>query len=228
MYHIDRFENHDELVTHMGFIFSCQNPRCRFRFPDGSLSDVHHCPKCGGPLQIIETQAQPILSENNEKVSNPVIDLLLDNIRSAYNVGAIIRTANAVGVQQLHFLGITPTPDNPKVQKTALGSTFGDNWRQYWSYTEFLSVIDRSSYDIYCLEGGSNSQPLFDLQLDQRRRYVLVLGNERNGVDPLIMRECDAVVHLPMLGSKTSLNVSVACGIALYWIRFIAPKKSDK
>jgi len=149
------------------------------------------------------------------------IELLLDNIRSAYNVGAILRTADSVGVKHVHLLGITPTPDHPKVQKTALGAETVLNWSQYWTYPDFLKTIDRNTYRILCLDGGENSKLLFDQIFDTDYSFLVVVGNEIQGIDPEIIDHADSIVYLPMLGFKRSLNVSVACGIALYWLRFL-------
>ncbi|NPV57584.1 MAG: TrmH family RNA methyltransferase [Anaerolineae bacterium] len=153
---------------------------------------------------------------------------MLDNIRSAYNVGAIMRTADGAGVNRIHLLGITPTPDNPKVQKTALGAGTTIAWSQYWSYSEFLAQNQRYQYQVLGLEGGQQSSPLFDLPVNSDFHYLLVIGNEIQGINPEIISDANSIVYLPMLGAKRSLNVSVACSIALYWLRFISQGRDGR
>jgi tRNA G18 (ribose-2'-O)-methylase SpoU len=129
----------------------------------------------------------------------------------------MFRTSDGAGVKKLYVCGITPTPEHPKMVKTGLGA----EWSVPWSYhTNALAVVKElkeKGYVVYALESTETSISLFDLALrDSNQPLALVVGNEVTGVDPDILALCDKVVHIPMLGYKHSLNVSIAFGIAVY------------
>jgi len=125
---------------------------------------------------------------------------VLDNVRSALNTGTILRAAEGAGLDHVHLCGITPTPDNPKVIKTALGSEF-------------------SVAQLWVVEVAATAEPLLTQPPPTPDATVaVVVGNEVTGVDPALIERADRLVHLPMVGTKTSLNVGVAFGIAAYWL----------
>lgn len=198
-------------------------PECKFRFPvSNPAQDKEICPKCGSPTQSTEfSQPDDSLPAENQKPYSPEIAVLLDNIRSSFNVGAIFRTADGAGVFHIYLCGITPTPDNPKITKTALGSEYAIPWTQEWNSLEIITKLKESNFTIFALEASQKSTSLFDIgkQLIQHP-LLLVVGNEVNGIDPEIFERCDQTIHIPMLGSKKSLNVAVAFGIAVYTLRF--------
>jgi len=140
--------------------------------------------------------------------------LLLDNIRSAYNVGSIIRSCDAFGVKEIYFSGITPDWDDPKVKKTSLGAERNING---FICTDTILKIKDLKLDgnkIVGLEIHKNA-----VNLDQyavSKNTVLVVGNEVSGLSEDVISCCDRLLQIPMSGVKESLNVSVATGIALY------------
>ncbi len=199
--------------------FACTNSRCKLRFPlEAELFDGRYCPRCGAPLERQETGI-PALKP--PPVPKPGFELIgaLDNIRSAHNVGAIFRTADGVGLSELLLGGITPTPDKqPSISKTALGAEKSIKWSHRPNLPEALAEFKANKCLILALEyaTGACDLQVFQLSLPSPRQVVLVVGSEPAGVDPAIQQMADQVLYIPMAGEKTSLNVSVAFGIAIY------------
>jgi tRNA G18 (ribose-2'-O)-methylase SpoU len=160
------------------------------------------------------------------------VEALLDNIRSLRNVGSMFRTADGAGLAHLYLGGVTPSPEHPKLAKTALGAERSVPWSRHPDACVAAAELCAGGRRLWALEGGPRSLSIFDpavaLAAAERRAseqpVVLVLGHEVSGVDPRIVDQCERVIHLPMMGIKDSLNVSVALGIAAYVLRFgLAP-----
>ncbi len=201
------------------FFFQCSNSRCGLRFPlDIELYDGRYCPRCGAPLERHEAA---ILAQKPPAAPKPEFKVIgaLDNIRSAYNVGAIFRTADGAGLSELLLGGITPTPDEqPAISKTSLGAEKSIKWSYCPNLPEVLADLKANKCLILALEATPGASSMQALLLSQSLpdQVVLVVGSEPAGVDPAILRIADQVVYIPMNGDKTSLNVSVAFGIAVY------------
>lgn len=152
--------------------------------------------------------------------------LILHDIRSAHNVGSMFRTADGAGVDEIILSGYTPCPPkgdalylsdaDKALRKTALGAEVTMPWRQVASLPRLLTKLHRDGYEIVALEQMPGSVSYRDYQ--PKESVALIVGNEVGGVAPTILKRCDAVIEIPMHGSKNSLNVSVATGIALYQI----------
>ncbi len=201
-------------------IRECRQALCRFRYPVAAFPEPQEaCPRCGGPTRLL-SYPQPLAPEARSVPPLPLA-VLLDNIRSAYNVGAIFRTADGAGVTHLHLCGITPTPDHPKVAKTALGAEGSLAWSQHANGLDAARALVERGHVLWALEKGLGAAPLFQLSPQGAPRpLVLVVGNEISGVDPAILALCQRQVALPMAGVKGSLNVAVAFGVAVYWLAF--------
>ena len=147
--------------------------------------------------------------------------LLLDNLRSTLNVGSIFRTADGAGVAHIYCCGTTPTPEHPKIVKTGLGAEGFIPWTYYRNALDVPELED-TGVEIISLEATSTSADLFIeiTQIDIDKSVLLILGNEISGIDPALMQRSHRVLALPMLGNKSSLNVAVAAGIAMYALRF--------
>ncbi|MEM9452704.1 MAG: TrmH family RNA methyltransferase [Myxococcota bacterium] len=224
----------------------CSSTRCGLCFPvaEGSaLGD--RCPACGAPT---EATGEPYLTHGVRTVSDHPpglavgsvcgsvsgspgglrVEVLLDNVRSLRNVGSMFRTADGAGVAHLHLGGITPTPEHPKLAKTSLGAERSVPWSRAPDACAAAADLRARGRRLWALEGGPRSTSLFDPQVatactelrEKGQGLVLVLGHEVSGVDPRIVDQCERVLHLPMLGHKDSLNVSVTLGVAAYWLRF--------
>ncbi|MEN8172883.1 MAG: TrmH family RNA methyltransferase [Chloroflexota bacterium] len=201
----------------------CQDQDCRFRFPvmAGTVA-LDSCPKCGGPIQQMGKPYARHTVGSGDTPPNPVeMHVLVDNVRSIHNVGSIFRTAEAVGISQLYLCGMTPTPDNPRLAKTSIGAEGMIGW-QYSSngLATALNLKDQGM-KLMAIEGGEQAKSLFEEQaLTGDPTVVLVFGNELAGIDPGILAICDQILYIPMGGLKESLNVSVAFGIAAYYLRY--------
>ena len=191
------------------------------RFPAPSGASIHACPRCGSNLDKVDI---PFSSQRVEPdvvpVTGPEVDIVLDNVRSAFNVGSILRTADGAGIRHAYLCGITPTPENPKVAKTALSSEFVTPWEYTTNAIDLVHCLKGQGLAIWALEGGTDAVSILDALKEPPSTLALVAGNELAGVDPQVLGLCDRVVSLPMLGFKRSLNVAVAFGIAMYLLRF--------
>jgi len=148
-------------------------------------------------------------------------EAILDNIRSAWNVGSIFRTADGTGVKMLHLCGITPTPENTKVSKTALGAEVNIPWRKSNNGVQLARQLKSSGYQLWALEDLPGAQDLFTHAIDlPLTMVVLIVGNEVSGIDPGIIELCDRVISIPMVGRKQSYNVAVAFGIAVSFLLY--------
>lgn len=161
--------------------------------------------------------------------------LITNNIRSAHNVGSLLRTADAAGVEKVIFTGITPYPKragdtrlphiaegaHKQISKTALGAEATVKWEYFADIAEAINVLKRQNYQIVALEQAPNSTPLFNWQ--PKFPVALIIGHEVTGVEKSVLELCDQIVEIPQYGSKESLNVSVAAGVALYHLLSLQP-----
>ena len=205
-------------------MLQCENPDCRFRCPSNlSTSSLAACPLCGRPVHAV---SQPFINAKTLKSvpesAQPPLHILLDNLRSTLNVGSIFRTADGAGVTQIHLCGTTPTPDHPKIAKTGLGAEGTMMWDYHPNGLDFVMESKRNGFFVIVLEASGFSRSIFtapESNIAQDQPVLLVVGNEVSGVDPLILDAADLVLAIPMHGSKSSLNVAVAFGIAVYTIQ---------
>lgn len=209
-------------------IRQCENPACGLRYP---MTEGHpfgeRCPLCLGSTRM-ELQ-RPLNPDVGFSPSPPThlaegegnkLEALLDNVRSAWNVGAIFRTADALGVRRLHLCGITPTPENAAVAKTALGADSSVLWTASKNAVMAAENLKADGCQLWALEQDERAVSTTDLFTDSRIRadfplIVLIVGNEITGVDPALLDLCDQIIYIPMRGQKRSLNVEVAFGVAV-------------
>jgi 23S rRNA (guanosine2251-2'-O)-methyltransferase len=207
----------------IGYYRECTNIDCGFRYPDiNSKNEIGYCPKCG-EMTIIASHV--ISNHKNQITSDESQEILpfLDNIRSVYNVGSIIRTCEGFGIREIILSGITPTPDHPRMDKTGLGSIPGIKWRYANNGFQMVASLKEAGFQIISLESTSDAIPINQAMHEiLHSRICLVIGNENLGIDPDIQRISDLVVAIPMSGIKESFNVSVAFGIAAYHLAIVA------
>lgn len=146
------------------------------------------------------------------------LTVVLDNVRSLNNIGAIFRTCDAFAVESLALCGITATPPSPEIHKTALGAEDSMEWRHYDSTLDCVAELKALGYHICCLEQVKGSVSLEAFEPERGQKYALVLGHEVHGVDQRIVDLCDTCIEIPQRGTKHSLNVSVSGGIAIWHI----------
>lgn len=140
--------------------------------------------------------------------------VLLDNVRSMYNVGAFFRAADGVGLKKLCLCGITAHPPKKAISKTALGAEESVPWEHDWDAVKMAEGLRRSGFEIAAIETSLHSVDLFDWQ--PRFPVCVAFGNEIDGLRPELLAMADTHVRIPMLGRKNSLNVATAGGIVLY------------
>lgn len=155
--------------------------------------------------------------------------LIIHNVRSAYNVGSLFRTADGAGVDTVILSGYTPSPAKDGVQfltqaekeiaKTALGAERVMKWSRESSFSRRVKKLHAEGFTLVALEQDAKS--IDYREYTTNKNIALLVGNEVNGLDRRVLKQCDAIIDLPMYGSKNSLNVSVAGGIALYFLSSI-------
>jgi tRNA G18 (ribose-2'-O)-methylase SpoU len=153
------------------------------------------------------------LDEASELPRFPIIGVL-DHIRSAHNVGSIFRTADGARLEELILCGYTPTPPHKHLAKTALRAVESVPWRHCETVEEAIELLKKRGVQVLGLEYTASSSLLYDFE--PQFPIALVAGNEAEGLSSEVLSLCDGTVHLPMHGLKTSLNVSVAFGVAAY------------
>jgi tRNA G18 (ribose-2'-O)-methylase SpoU len=162
-----------------------------------------------------EISAKRILAEQVGNASRIPIIVVVDNIRSLYNVGSIFRTSDGAMIEKLILAGFTPHPPRKEIEKTALGSTQSIPW-EYAKYSaDAIKILKNHGYKICCLELTDKSIPYYDVKAADFP-LCLVIGNEITGVSKEIIETCDSAIEIPMYGIKQSLNVAVAYGIAVF------------
>jgi len=198
----------------------CEWEGCLFRFPTQvGMPGGNRCPKCGAATHIV---AHPVGDTGPSPARDGTIIVgVLDNIRSIHNVGSIFRSADGAGLQHLFLSGITATPSHPKLTKAALGAQERVSWTHALNGPVLARALKQEGYQLLAVETDAMAQSLFDDALSLRGQpLAIVVGNERAGIDPGILEQCQYMVSLPMGGAKRSLNVAVAFGIVAYHLRY--------
>ena len=174
------------------------------------------CPGCGRLLTAADGSAFTSRSQPAEVRTSILASALLENIRSLHNVGSIFRTAEAAGFERLYLAGITGTPPRDEISKTALGAEEVIEWEYAQTALDVISAIRGSGVQVIALERAEGA---VDYREDiWRPPLCVIVGNEVAGVSPEVLAEADVVASLPMSGVKSSLNVSVAFGVAAYHV----------
>jgi tRNA G18 (ribose-2'-O)-methylase SpoU len=165
-----------------------------------------------------EELGRPTLEEcaNIDKLP---VTVILDNVRSAQNVGSFFRTADAFGIEHIALCGISATPPNREIHKTALGAEMSVAWSYYPTTLECVERLRAEGYRIIAIEQIENSTMLNTFRAEDGVKYALVFGNEVDGVDQAVADVVDGAIEIPQVGIKHSLNVSVSAGI-LMWEMF--------
>lgn len=142
--------------------------------------------------------------------------IVLDNVRSALNVGSAFRTADAFALEQIFLCGITATPPHREILKTALGATETIRWKYFRTTPEALEHLKKEGWIPVAVEQADRSVLLQDFRIDPEKKYALIFGNEVSGVSDEVMNEVDNAIEIPQFGTKHSLNISVSIGIAVW------------
>lgn len=193
---------------------------CGLRYP---LMDGHafgtRCPICMGETRLIlsrELNYEPKPARPDQPIRSGTLAVLLDNIRSAWNVGSIFRSADGFGFAHAYVCGITPTPDIEAVTKTALGAEDSVPWSYHKDAVKLVKGLKKEGWKIMALEDDERAKELGWETKNGDQKAVLIMGSEVTGVDPELLGLCDDVFYIPMRGEKKSFNVAMAFSIAAY------------
>lgn len=162
-----------------------------------------------------EELGRPTLEECATQDKLPVV-IVLDNVRSAQNVGSFFRTADAFGIGRIALCGISATPPNREIHKTALGAEQSVEWSYHPTTLECIESFRQEGYRIIAIEQIEGATMLNNFRAESTERYALVFGNEVDGVDQAVADIVDGAIEIPQVGIKHSLNVSVSAGILMW------------
>ena len=142
--------------------------------------------------------------------------VVLDNVRSLHNVGSVFRTGDAFLIEAVYLCGITSTPPQAEIHKTALGAEDSVDWKYFEDTHDALKELKEARYSVFAIEQAEGSTMLPDFNTKPGIKYAVVLGNEVKGVQQSVVDACDGCIEIPQFGTKHSLNVSVTAGIVIW------------
>lgn len=177
-------------------------------------------------LRTIEMHRMSV--QQFKEASKIPLTVVLDNVRSLHNVGAVFRTADAFRVSRVMLCGITACPPSPEIHKTALGGEDSVEWQYFESATDAVAQLHAEGVAVCSVEQAEGSTMLNDLHIDPSKEYAVVLGNEVKGVSQEVVDRSDMCIEIPQYGTKHSLNVSVAAGIIMWeFARALTPTLNE-
>ena len=155
------------------------------------------------------------VEEFKQSHKTPVI-AVLENIRSAYNVGSVFRTADAFLLEAIYITGYTCVPPHKEIKKTALGAEESVTWKHFANASEAISSLKKDGYKVYAVEQAMNSHQLQLVDFKNNDKIAVIFGNEVTGVEQETILQCDGCIEIPQLGTKHSLNIAVSAGIVVW------------
>lgn len=155
------------------------------------------------------------VDEFKEIQKTPLV-IVLDNVRSANNVGSVFRTADAFALGGLHLCGITACPPQKDIRKTALGASDSVQWTHHAHTIEAVHQLKSEGYQIIAIEQAEGSVFLQDFEVDVSSKYAVVFGHEVKGVSDEVMKLVDSCIEIPQFGTKHSLNIAVSVGVVIW------------
>ena len=163
----------------------------------------------------MEELGRKSVEEFRESVKFPII-VVLENIRSAYNVGSVFRTADAFLIEAIYIIGYTSQPPHKEIKKTALGAEESVIWKHFTTSAEAIADLKENRYNIYAVEQTEGSFKLNAIGFDGDEKMAVIFGNEKAGVEQSTISLCDGCIEIPQLGMKHSLNIATAAGVVLW------------
>lgn len=155
------------------------------------------------------------VEEFKESAKIPII-IILENIRSAYNVGSVFRTSDAFLIEAIYITGYSAKPPHKEIKKTALGAEETVNWQHFSNAAEAIAAVRELGYNVYAAEQAEGSYQLNAIVIEQDEKIAVVFGNEVTGVEQSTIALCDGCIEIPQLGMKHSLNIATAAGVVLW------------
>lgn len=165
-------------------------------------------------LKTIEIER--ISVEEFQQAEKTPLVVVLDNVRSMYNIGSVFRTADAFRIEEVLLCGITATPPSNEIHKTALGAEESVEWKYFNDTMDAVSYLKEKGYMLCAIEQCEGSVMLNEFQIEVGERYAVFMGNEVKGVQQCVIDECDKCIEIPQYGTKHSMNVSVTAGIVMW------------
>ena len=162
------------------------------------------------------TEMNRLTVEEFKEAKKIPLAVVLDDVRSLHNIGAVFRTSDAFLVDCIYLCGITATPPHPEMHKTALGAEYTVDWKYFQHTEDAVNELRTMGYTLFAIEQCEGSILLDKLVLEPDKKYAVVLGNEVKGVKQEVVNLCDGCIEIPQFGTKHSLNVSVTAGIIIW------------
>ncbi len=157
-----------------------------------------------------------ISTEEFKEAEKLPLVIVLDNVRSLNNVGSVFRTSDAFRIEKIYLCGITATPPNREIHKTALGAEDSVDWEYAQDTLEVIEKLQAARYRIFAAEQTENSHSLEEFRLNETDKYAIVFGNEVKGVRQDVIDRSEGCIEIPQFGTKHSFNISVSVGIVLW------------
>lgn len=162
------------------------------------------------------TEMNRLTVEEFKEADKLPLVVVLDEVRSLHNIGAVFRTSDAFLVNRIYLCGITATPPHPEMHKTALGAEYTVDWKYMKRTQDAVQELHKEGYTVLAIEQCKGSTSLDNLSLEKNKKYAIIMGNEVKGVQQEVVDLCDGCIEIPQYGTKHSLNVSVTAGIVLW------------
>ena len=172
----------------------------------------------------MEELGRKTVEEFRQTTKNPII-VVLENIRSAYNVGSVFRTADAFLVESIFICGYSAKPPHKEIKKTALGAEETVVWKHFKTTAEAIEKLKSQNYKVFAVEQAEKSYKLQDIEYMPDEKIAVIFGNEVTGVEQTTIDSCDGCIEIPQFGMKHSLNIATAAGVVLWELLKIRIKK---
>ena len=162
------------------------------------------------------TELGRVSIEEFKKSKKAPFIFVLDNVRSANNVGSVFRTADGFASSAVYLCGITAKPPHKDIHKTALGATESVNWKYFENTLQAVDELQEKGYRVISVEQATDSLSIFDLEIEAEGKYAFIFGNEVKGVGQEVIDVSDACLEIPQYGTKHSFNIAVTAGIVIW------------
>lgn len=166
--------------------------------------------------KIRTIEMQRLTVDEFRQIEKLPLVVVLDDVRSMYNIGSVFRTCDAFRVEGIALCGISCTPPSTEIHKTALGAEESVAWTYYATALDAVNHLRQEGYEVLAIEQVEHSTKLQTFNAEKGKKYAVVLGNEVKGVHQEVVDACDGCLEIPQLGTKHSMNVSVTAGIVIY------------
>lgn len=192
---------------------------------DKALHDHRHAELTSDMKKLKTIEMQRLSVEEFHAAEKMPLVVVLDDVRSLYNVGSVFRTGDAFRIESVYLCGITVKPDTcsdsalRELHKTALGAEDSVDWKYFPTAMEAVNDLKANGYEVLAVEQCHGSKMLNDFTPEAGKRYAVILGNEVKGVHQEVIDACDGCLEIPQYGTKHSLNVSVTAGIIIWKFR---------